>query len=105
MIEKIPYLKSLGVTAVELMPVHEFPRESFDGNHRDHENYWGYDPIAFFAPHQGYATSNQPGGQVTELKEMVRALKPTRHSLRIWSVMGWQLTPRTGMPSSSSPLE
>ena len=73
-IEKIPYLKSLGVTAVELMPIHEFPRESFDGNRRDHENYWGYDPIAFFAPHQGYATSNQPGGQVTELKEMVRAL-------------------------------
>ena len=73
-IEKIPYLKSLGITAVELMPIHEFPRESFDGNRRDHENYWGYDPIAFFAPHQGYATSNQPGGQVTELKEMVRAL-------------------------------
>lgn len=73
-IEKIPYLKSLGVTAVELMPVHEFPRESFDGHHRDHENYWGYDPIAFFAPHQGYATSTEPGGQVTEFKEMVRAL-------------------------------
>ncbi len=73
-IEKIPYLKSLGVTAVELMPVHEFPRESFDGKHRHHENYWGYDPIAFFAPHQGYATSTSPGGQVSEFKEMVRAL-------------------------------
>ena len=73
-IEKIPYLKSLGVTAVELMPIHEFPRESFDGNQRDHENYWGYDPMAFFAPHQGYATSAEPGGQVSEFKEMVRAL-------------------------------
>ena len=73
-IEKIPYLKSLGVTAVELMPIHEFPQESFDGNQRDQENYWGYDPIAFFAPHQGYATSVEPGGQVSEFKEMVRAL-------------------------------
>ena len=74
LIEKIPYLKSLGITAVELMPVHEFPLESFTGKHRKHENYWGYDPLAFFAPHQGYAASKLPAAQVSEFKEMVRAL-------------------------------
>ena len=73
-IEKIPYLKSLGITAVELMPIHEFPRESYAGHRRAIENYWGYDPIAFFAPHQGYAASSEPGRQVTEFKQMVRSL-------------------------------
>ena len=48
-IEKIPYLQSLGVTAVELMPVHEFPIREFHGEARS-KNYWGYDPMAFFAP-------------------------------------------------------
>ncbi len=74
-IEKIPYLKSLGVTAVELMPVHEYMEYSPPGK-RDggRENYWGYDPVAFFAPHQGYAWDKTPGGQVREFKEMVREL-------------------------------
>ncbi|MBR0225980.1 MAG: glycogen debranching protein GlgX [Thermoguttaceae bacterium] len=73
-IEKIPYLKSLGITAVELMPTHEFPRNNTDGSVPKHANYWGYDPIAFFAPHRGYAWSPEPGAQVHEFKEMVRAL-------------------------------
>ena len=73
-IEKIPYLKSLGVTAVELMPVHEFPIHNLHGWRDDQPNYWGYDPLAFFAPHRGYAANQQPGGQVAEFKEMVRAL-------------------------------
>ena len=73
-IEKIPYLKSLGVTAVELMPVHEFPMQSPFGHELARPNYWGYDPLAFFAPHQGYAASSQPGAQVAEFKEMVKAL-------------------------------
>ncbi len=73
-IEKIPYLKSLGVTAVELMPIHEFPTESPFGHQLDRPNYWGYDPIAFFAPHRGYAVGSEPGSQVNEFKEMVRAL-------------------------------
>jgi glycogen operon protein len=73
-IEKIPYLKSLGVTAVELMPVHEFPILDIFGNPRQHPNYWGYDPLAFFAPHRGYAAGKEPGSQVSEFKEMVRAL-------------------------------
>ncbi len=73
-VEKIPYLQSLGVTAVELMPVHEFASAMplADGGVRT--NYWGYDPLAFFAPHRGYAADTSPGGQVHEFKEMVRAL-------------------------------
>jgi glycogen operon protein len=73
-IEKIPYLKSLGVTAVELMPVHEFPIMDVHGNTPERPNYWGYDPLAFFSPHRGYAHSSVPGAQVTEFKQMVKAL-------------------------------
>jgi glycogen operon protein len=73
-IEKIPYLKSLGVTAVELMPVHEFPTRDIWGNQPERKNYWGYDPLAFFAPHQGYSLSHEPGAVVNEFKTMVKAL-------------------------------
>jgi len=73
-IEKIPYLKSLGVTAVELMPVHEYADEMPAPNATPRRNYWGYDPLAFFAPHRGYASGSEPGCQVREFKEMVRAL-------------------------------
>jgi glycogen operon protein len=73
-IEKIPYLKSLGVTAVELMPIHEFPTNGIWGEKLERANYWGYDPLSFFAPHRGYAASGEPGAQVTEFKRMVRAL-------------------------------
>ena len=73
-IEKIPYLKSLGVTAVELMPVHEFPTAGFGRTETGRGNYWGYDPMAFFAPHRGYASGPEPGCQVREFKEMVREL-------------------------------
>lgn len=73
-IEKIPYLQSLGVTAIELMPVHEFPIYDCMGNKPERPNYWGYDPMAFFAPHRGYAVGSEPGCQVREFKEMVREL-------------------------------
>jgi isoamylase len=73
-IEKIPYLQSLGVTAIELMPVHEFPIKDIYGNPPERLNYWGYDPIALFAPHRGYAAGRTPGCQVREFKEMVQAL-------------------------------
>lgn len=73
-IDKIPYLKSLGVTAVELMPVHDFPTEGWYGQTLERVNYWGYDPMAFFAPHRGYAASAEPGAQCREFKEMVREL-------------------------------
>lgn len=74
-IEKIPYLQSLGITAVELMPVNEFPIKDIYGNKLDRPNYWGYDPMAFFSPHRGYAHDQKtPGAQVREFKEMVKAL-------------------------------
>ncbi|MFM7413542.1 MAG: glycogen debranching protein GlgX [Planctomycetota bacterium] len=73
-IEKIPYLRSLGVTAVELMPMHEFAAAMPTAGGGVRTNYWGYDPVAFFAPHRGYAADQTPGGQVREFKEMVRAL-------------------------------
>ena len=73
LIEKIPYLHSLGVTAVELMPIHEFPILGTDGKEPRIKNYWGYDTMAFFSPHRGYAYGQEPGAQVREFKEMVRA--------------------------------
>ena len=73
-IDKIPYLKSLGVTAVELMPVHEFPILNIHGERDPNPNYWGYDSMAFFSPHRGYASGSEPGCQVVEFKEMVKAL-------------------------------
>ncbi|MFV1966943.1 MAG: glycogen debranching protein GlgX [Pirellulaceae bacterium] len=73
-VEKIPYLQSLGVTAVEFMPVHEFPIRGVHGDKLERPNYWGYDPMAFFAPHRGYAVSDEPGAQVAEFKQMVKAL-------------------------------
>ncbi len=73
-IEKIPYLQDLGVTAVELMPVNEFPIKDIYGKTIERPNYWGYDPMAFFSPHRGYAHGKEPGAQVTEFKQMVKAL-------------------------------
>jgi glycogen operon protein len=69
----IEHLKNLGVTAVELMPVHQFIQD----NHlieKKLRNYWGYNSIAFLAPHNEYAASGQRGEQVGEFKAMVRAL-------------------------------
>ncbi len=74
LIEKIPYLESLGVTAVELMPVFEFPVNDCLGEPAHPADYWGYDPLALFAPHRGYATDRGPGAQVREFKQMVQAL-------------------------------
>jgi isoamylase len=74
LIEKIPYLKSLGITAIELMPVHEFPINGIYGQNLERGNYWGYDSMAFFSPHRGYSLSDKPGGQVAEFKQMVKAM-------------------------------
>ena len=73
-IEKIPYLKSLGVTAVELMPIHDFPIFDPFGQKPERTNYWGYDSLAFFAPHRGYMHGTKVGDQVRQFKRMVRAL-------------------------------
>jgi len=69
----IEHLTALGVTAVELMPVHQFVSEHAL-QQRGLTNYWGYNTIAFLAPHNGYAAAQVPGGQVAEFKAMVRAL-------------------------------
>ncbi len=69
----IEYFKKLGVTAVELLPVHQFVNDSFLLE-KGLSNYWGYNSIGFFAPHAAYASDPTPGGQVREFKEMVRAL-------------------------------
>ena len=69
----IKYLKSLGVTAIELMPVHQFVHDSTLID-RGLTNYWGYNTIGFFAPHNGYASFGGHGGQVQEFKSMVKAL-------------------------------
>src|SRR5258708_32794039 len=75
--EKIPYLQDLGVTAIELMPVLEFnENESNRLNPITEErlkNYWGYDPVAFFAPKQSYSIGGAPGQQTLEFREMVKA--------------------------------
>jgi isoamylase len=69
----LEHLTGLGVTAVELMPVHQFVSER-DLVVRGLVNYWGYNTIAFLAPHNGYAAARQPGGQIAEFKAMVKAL-------------------------------
>ncbi|WP_433789956.1 glycogen debranching protein GlgX [Actinoplanes sp. CA-252034] len=69
----IKYLKGLGVTAVELMPVHQFVHDS-GLIERGLTNYWGYNTIGFFAPHNGYSSFPEGGGQVQEFKAMVKAL-------------------------------
>ena len=78
LIEKIPYLKSLGVTAVELLPVNEF--EESDTNRVNPftgeplRNLWGYQPTAFFAPNAAYSSKRDDGDQVREFKQLVKAM-------------------------------
>ncbi|MCF6379663.1 glycogen debranching protein GlgX [Nocardioides KLBMP 9356] len=66
------YLKDLGVTAVELLPVHQFFSETALAE-KGLSNYWGYNSLGFFAPHNAYSSSGDRGQQVTEFKEMVKA--------------------------------
>lgn len=69
----IRHLKKLGITAVELMPVHHFMHPAHLLRH-GLRNYWGYDSIGYFAPHVEYAASKRLGGQVHEFKQMVKTL-------------------------------
>jgi glycogen operon protein len=69
----IDYLTRLGVTAIELMPVHQFVSEQRLAE-RGLTNYWGYNTIGFFAPHNGYSSAAEPHNQVAEFKAMVRTL-------------------------------
>jgi isoamylase len=69
----IQYLKDLGITAIELMPIHHFVQDKFLAD-KALQNYWGYNTIGFFAPDSRYAANSQHGAHVTEFKEMVKAL-------------------------------
>ena len=71
LIEKIPYLVDLGITAVELMPVFQFDAADAPAGH---VNYWGYSPVSFFAPHRAYSSRQDPLGPLDEFRDMVKAL-------------------------------
>jgi isoamylase len=71
LIEKIPYLQSLGITAIELLPVQQFDEQDIAPPRK---NYWGYNPLAFFAPHAAYSSRHDPLGPVDEFRDMVKAL-------------------------------
>ena len=71
LIDKIPYLKDLGITAVELLPVFQFdPQDAPPGR----VNYWGYQPVSFFAPHHAYSSRREPLAVLDEFRDMVKAL-------------------------------
>jgi isoamylase len=71
LIERIPYLRDLGITAVELLPVFAFDEEEGPPGRG---NYWGYQPLSFFAPHGGYSSRPDPLGAIDEFRDMVKAL-------------------------------
>jgi glycogen operon protein len=71
LIEKVPYLKDLGITAVELLPVFQFDPQDAPGGR---PNYWGYQPVSFFAPHHAYSSRAEPLGALDEFRDMVKAL-------------------------------
>ena len=70
-IQKIPYLQNLGITAVELLPVFQFDQLDCPPGRI---NYWGYAPVSFFAPHQQYSSRREPLGAANEFRDMVKAL-------------------------------
>jgi glycogen operon protein len=71
LIEKIPYLQDLGISAVELLPVFQFDPQDAPGGR---VNYWGYQPVSFFAPHHGYSSRTAPLAVLDEFRDMVKAL-------------------------------
>ena len=71
MIEKIPYLKDLGITSVELLPVYQYDEQDAPAGFK---NYWGYAPVSFFAPHAAYSSRKDPLGPLDEFRDMVKAL-------------------------------
>src|SRR5258708_28749203 len=71
LIEKIPYLRELGITAVEVLPIFQFDAQDAP---RGQTNYWGYAPVSSYAPHQGYSSIRDPLAAVNEFRDMVKAL-------------------------------
>ena len=80
LIEKIPYLQELGITAVELLPIQQFDEQDVLDNRPPGStstcasNYWGYNPVGYFAPHRGYCISLERSNPVNEFRDMVKAL-------------------------------
>ncbi len=70
LIEKIPYLRDLGILAVELMPVQQFDAQAAPAQ----TNYWGYQPVAWFAPHRAYSSQTDALGPLNDFRDMVKAL-------------------------------
>src|SRR5262249_51881718 len=75
LIEKVPYLQQLGITAVELLPVFQFDAQDAPPGKT---NYWGYAPVSFFAPHRAYSSRGDPLGPIDEFRDMVKALHRAR---------------------------
>lgn len=71
LIEKIPYLKELGVTAIELLPIFQFDTQDAPPGLT---NFWGYSPVSFFVPHTQYSSNQAPLGVIAEFRNMVKAL-------------------------------
>jgi glycogen operon protein len=71
LVDKIPYLQELGISAVELLPIYQFDAQDCPPGKT---NYWGYAPISFFSPHQAYSSRQDPLGPVDECRDMVKAL-------------------------------
>jgi isoamylase len=71
LVEKIPYLQQLGITAVELLPVFQFDPQDAP---QSRTNYWGYSPVSFFAPHHAYSSRQEPLAALDEFRDMVKAL-------------------------------
>jgi len=78
LIEKIPYLDSLGITTIELLPINEFDETGINRTNpttgKKLFNFWGYDPLGYFAPKAAYASQPYNGGQITEFKQMVKEM-------------------------------
>ena len=70
LVEKIPYLQKLGITAVELLPIQQFDEQDVPAPLK---NYWGYNPIGFFSPHAGYSSDQERLGPINEFRDMVKA--------------------------------
>jgi isoamylase len=71
LIQKIPYLQDLGITAVELLPVFQYDEQDAPAGFK---NYWGYSPVSFFIPHNSYSSVRNPLGLLDEFRDMVKAL-------------------------------
>jgi isoamylase len=82
LVDKIPYLQELGITAVELLPVFQFDAQDCPSGL---VNYWGYAPVSFFAPHQAYSSRRDRLGPTEEFRDMVKAL----HRAGIEVILDW----------------